>query len=173
MTTNVPSGSALATSRSSVTTSDRSTIHTCSSFLKTHGTGKSHLENAPTYFNPRFLFSMKTCSSTGEAQMGQMYRLVVSLKSGSRLCLQFGHRTVSGFSSLGFGTGPHCELMNDVSQIEGFRSTFSNSLAPEPAPRAITTSVMNPRSVIAGLVCHHWGGGHNYFTIPSDTLLIY
>ena len=35
--------------------------------------------------------------------MGQTYRLVVSLRSGSRVCLQFGHRTVKGFPSLGFG----------------------------------------------------------------------
>jgi hypothetical protein len=52
-----------------------------------------------SYFNPRFFFSMNTCASTGDAQMAHTYRFVVSLNSGSRVCLQFGHRTVSGKSS--------------------------------------------------------------------------
>lgn len=48
---------------------------------------------------------MNTCASTGDAQMPHTYRCVVSLNSGSRICLQFGHRTVSGVSSLGAAMG--------------------------------------------------------------------
>ena len=32
-----------------------------------------------SYFIPRFFFSMTTCASSGSAQMGQMYRCVVSM----------------------------------------------------------------------------------------------
>jgi hypothetical protein len=50
------------------------------------------------YFNPRFFFSMTTCVSKGSEQIGQTYRWIVSLRSGSRICLQLGQRTTSGLS---------------------------------------------------------------------------
>ena len=54
------------------------------------------------YFSPRFFFSMTTCISSGCEQIGQTYRCVVSLRSGSRICLQLGQRTRSGLSESGF-----------------------------------------------------------------------
>jgi hypothetical protein len=64
------------------------------------------LANRPSttlyYFMPRFFFSMTTCVSSGSAQTGQTYRWVVSLRSGSRICLQLGHRTTNGLSDSNF-----------------------------------------------------------------------
>ena len=81
------------------------------------------------YLRPRFFFSMNTCSSTGAAQMGQTYRRVVSLKSGSRVCLQLGQRMVSGFSSLGLANVVH-RSMAEMS-FHTIQCSFSTS-----APRA-------------------------------------
>jgi hypothetical protein len=51
----------------------------------------------PPYLIPRFFFSITTCTSKNAAQIGHCQRRVVSLKSGSLVCLQLGHRMRRGF----------------------------------------------------------------------------